>query len=165
MSYGIISILRIPYNILVSSHGLFKQTYLQPVLSALLSLIICVVLGRYNWLFILVGPLIFYAFNFVYQHFRLKKLINNISFKLAVNNFLMVFIGFCFAVAASIFIPPNPGNYFSWVVVAVATVLISIVISLVIGFALNRQYLIETFKYLRNFIRSICNKKTGEGLL
>ena len=57
--YGIIYTYRIPYNIIISTNGLFKETWLQPLISAVISLFASIVLGRINMAFILIGPMIF----------------------------------------------------------------------------------------------------------
>jgi len=80
------SAFRIPYNVVVSSLGYFRETWLQPVVTSIISLLISYIAGSYNYALIVLGPIIFYAANFVYQHFRLKslapKLINDDVFKI-----------------------------------------------------------------------------------
>lgn len=72
---GLFSGFRIPYNILVSTHGLFKETWKQPVFSAVLSIGISIGFGLIDYAFILVGPIVFYALNFLYQHWKLKRIV------------------------------------------------------------------------------------------
>lgn len=69
------SAFRIPYNVVVSSLGFFKETWLQPVVTSVISLLISFFAGRQNYALILLGPITFYATNFIYQHFRLKMLV------------------------------------------------------------------------------------------
>lgn len=72
------SAFRIPYNVLVSSLGYFKETWLQPVVTSIISLLISYIAGKYNYALIVLGPVVFYAVNFIYQHFRLKMLTPNL---------------------------------------------------------------------------------------
>lgn len=72
---GLFSAYRIPYNVLVSTCGFFKETWKQPVICALLSIVVSIVLGQLSYSLIIVGPVLFYFMNFVYQYFKLKQLI------------------------------------------------------------------------------------------
>ena len=62
---------RIPYNIIVSSCGFFKETWKQPVLCILVSFAVSVIGGKIDYSLILLGPAVFYLINFLYQHFRI----------------------------------------------------------------------------------------------
>lgn len=75
VAHSLFSAFRIPYNILVSTLGYFRETWKQPVISAVLSIALSVALGKINYALVLVGPTVFYIINFVYQHIRLKKLV------------------------------------------------------------------------------------------
>jgi len=55
-----ISAFRVPFNIAVSTFGFFKETWVQPVVSALISIAISIALGRIEYSLILIGPIIFY---------------------------------------------------------------------------------------------------------
>lgn len=82
------SAFRIPYNVVVSSLGYFKETWLQPVVTSIVCILISYFAGSYNYALIVLGPVVFYAVNFIYQHFRLKTLapglIDNGVFKILV---------------------------------------------------------------------------------
>lgn len=69
------SAFRIPYNVMVSSLGFFKETWLQPVLTCICCLLLSYFMGRINYAFIFWGPVVFYLVNFLYQHIRLKELV------------------------------------------------------------------------------------------
>ena len=72
---GLFSAYRIPYNVLVSTCGFFKETWIQPVICAVFSIIASVILGRISYSLIIVGQVLFYVINFIYQYFRLKQLV------------------------------------------------------------------------------------------
>lgn len=72
---SILSSFRVPYNVMVSSLGFFKETWLQPVVTAILCLGISYIAGQVDYAYILIGPIVFYGANFLYQHFRLKQLV------------------------------------------------------------------------------------------
>ncbi len=69
------SAFRVPYNVMVSSLGFFKETWLQPVLTCICCLLLSYFMGRINYAFIILGPVVFYLVNFLYQHIRLKELV------------------------------------------------------------------------------------------
>lgn len=69
------SAFRIPYNVAVSSLGFFKETWQQPVITAIIAIFLSYIAGQYDYELILLGPIVFYAVNFFYQHFRLKRLV------------------------------------------------------------------------------------------
>ncbi len=72
---GVFSAYRIPYNIVVSSCGFFKETWLQPVVSVVICIGIAIGFGTIAYTYVLIGSTLFFAINFIYQHFRLKKLV------------------------------------------------------------------------------------------
>lgn len=73
--FGLIYTFRIPFNILVSTSGLFKETSMQPFVFSLISVFISIILGKIRMEFILIGPIVFYIANFLYQKNKLKKLL------------------------------------------------------------------------------------------
>ena len=89
---GTFSAFRIPYNVMVSSLGYFKETWLQPVVTGIVCLGISYLAGLFDYAYILLGPLVFYFVNFIYQHFRLKQLVPNM-----IDNkvFILLLITFC----------------------------------------------------------------------
>lgn len=86
------SAFRIPYNVMVSSLGFFKETWLQPVITSVVCIGLSYVAGLIDYAYILVGPLVFYLVNFLYQHFRLKQLVPNM---IGNQVFVLLFITFC----------------------------------------------------------------------
>ena len=77
---------------MVSSLGFFKETWLQPVITGFICIGLSYVAGLIDYAYILVGPLVFYLVNFLYQHFRLKQLVPNM---IGNQVFALLFITFC----------------------------------------------------------------------
>lgn len=71
---GLVSAFRVPYNVVVSSCGYFRETWLQPVVAAAIALFGAYFLVRCSYPLVLLGPIFFYVANFVYQHYRLRQL-------------------------------------------------------------------------------------------
>lgn len=86
------SAFRIPYNVMVSSLGFFKETWLQPVITGIVCLGLSYIAGLIDYAYILLGPIVFYSVNFLYQHFRLMQLVPNM-----IDNrvFTLLFITVC----------------------------------------------------------------------
>ena len=90
---GICSAYRIPYNVIVSSCGYFKETWKQPVICIFLSIAISFIMGNFQYAFILWGPVVFYLVNFIYQHFKIKKLAPHLISNKVFIMFAISFVG------------------------------------------------------------------------
>lgn len=123
---GIFSAYRIPYNILVSSCGYFKETWKQPVACIALALIVSVLGGMVDYSLIILGPAVFYLVNFIYQHFRIKELAPHLISPKAFVMFGISIVGFILATFACYNIPLSKGIV-SWLLLAVLTLILSIV--------------------------------------
>lgn len=77
--YGIVYTFRIPYNILVSTNGLFKETSLQPFVFMIISIVSSIIFGSMKRELILIGPIIFYIGNFLYQKVKIPKLLTKMD--------------------------------------------------------------------------------------
>lgn len=75
---GIFSAYRVPYNIIVSSCGFFKETWRQPVITVVICIGMAMAFGHVGYTYVLVGSAVFYAVNFIYQHFKLKHIVPHI---------------------------------------------------------------------------------------
>lgn len=122
---GIISAYRIPYNIIVSSCGYFKETWKQPVICIFVSLLISVIGGNIDYSLIILGPIVFYLINFLYQHFKIKKLAPHLISGKTFLMFLISIIGFIFSGLVCNFIP-MPEGIVSWLVFAVVSLFVSV---------------------------------------
>lgn len=118
------SLFRIPYNIVVSSCGFFKQTWLQPVISAVLSVVISILLGRIDYSLVLVGPIVFYLTNFLYQNIKLKKLVPHL-----ITGKLYIMLGISIIGLVSVYlfnrIVTIRVSIFSWLIMAVCVMIVS----------------------------------------
>lgn len=148
---GMLSAYRIPYNVVVSSCGFFRQTWLQPIISAFICIIISVVLGRINYAFVVIGNVIFYAINFIYQHFKLKKLV---PWLIQKNTFLYLLISFggllltIFGNATVIF----PDEMRCWFIYASIFSICAIVYIVVFSIIFVKTDLVQSLKYLKQLI-------------
>lgn len=154
--YAIFYTFRIPFNVIVSTCGYFKETWMQPVVTLFLSLIVSFFLGGIRYEYIFFGPILFYMINFVYQYFKLKKLnpfyISHKVFLMLYNSIFIVGISY-----VCIFYIKIEPNIFSWIVGALYVsigIFILLVITSILFFrvdlALLTSYVMERIKGERN---------------
>lgn len=150
---SIFSAFRVPYNIMVSSLGFFKETWLQPVITAFVCIGVSFFAGLIDYAYILLGPIIFYCINFLYQHFRLKKLvpsmIDNRVFILLIITFLGV--GLSFYIYKSYYWDVS---LVKWICAAVCIFAISSAYLLITSKVLLNNLLMLSFQYVVAIINS-----------
>ena len=149
---AICSAYRIPYNIVVSSYGAFKETWLQPVISAVLSLIISCCFGLIDYPYILVGPIVFYLINFLYQHIRLKKLIPYLYNNKVFVYFIISLIGLAGAFLGSYFLDLSP-NILFWLIYAVASLAVAILYVCLMSLIFARTEIKSSLSYFTRFFK------------
>jgi O-antigen/teichoic acid export membrane protein len=151
--YGIIYTYRIPYNIVVSTNGLFKETWLQPMLSSIFSLFVSIILGRINMVYVLIGPITFYLTNAVYQHFKIKQVLPHLKIDKAKNHVFVSLAGVGIAIVASIIIPSSANVVGMWMLDAIISALASISLILIFSLLFDRETFLDTFRYVMVLVR------------
>ena len=150
---GIFSAYRIPYNIIVSSCGFFKETWKQPVICLAVSLVISVVAGMFNYSLIILGPTVFYLINFIYQHFRIKQLVKDLVSSKVFVMFGISMVGFI----VSIFICTMlhiPEGVLPWILSSIITLLLSICFIFAFSMLVIRKEMQDIINYLfSHFLR------------
>lgn len=154
--YGLSSILRIPYNNTVYIKGLFKETYLQPVICAVIAVGLMIGLTAVNYTFTLLGAIFFFASNAFYQHFKLPKLFAGFDNSRFWNHLAVMVCGVTLSVCAYFLFPIAPLNFFWWIVYACVTGAVSLGVLIVLLVLLDRKSLKLTIDY---FIQRKRNKK------
>lgn len=149
---GIFSAYRVPYNVIVSSCGYFKETWRQPVISLIVCVGISVGLGRINYSFIMFGQVMFYILNFVYQHFTLKKLlpgmVKNRSFALLLMS-LVGIITTWFLNTLLVF----PDGVLYWILYSAVFALIAAGYIIIASMLVARKEFFESFCYLKRLLK------------
>lgn len=148
---GLMSAYRIPYNVLVSSLGFFKETWVQPIVTAVASLALSFAFGKLGYAYILVGPIVFYAVNFLYQHFRLKQLVPHLVSHRAFVPVLITVVGLVLTMYLSTVISV-PEGILPWIVAGVLTALCSAAYLGLAAFVLDRNNFLETLRYAKNLL-------------
>lgn len=150
---GLLSAYRIPYNLIVSSCGYFKETWLQPVVTLIVSLAISLGLGCIDYSYILLGPAFFYMVNFIYQHFKLKMLCPVlISNRVFISVFISL-VGLLLMGVAS-FVYPVSSRLSVWLVATVVT--LAVVVTYII--MMSRWLLAREYSLSKDYFRSLLKK-------
>ena len=154
--YGLVNILRIPYNNTVYIKGLFKQTYLQPVICAVISVALMIGLTAVDYTYTLAGAIFFYGANTLYQHFKLPKLFEGFDNRRFWNHLAVIAVGVGLAIVASFLFPLAPQSWLWWVIDACIVAVIAVCVLIVLMLLLDRKSLNLTINY---FVQRRRNKK------
>lgn len=145
------SAFRIPYNVMVSSLGYFKETWLQPVVTCVACIGISYLGGLIDYAYIVIGPILFYTVNFVYQHFRLKKLVPNmIDNKVFVLLFITL-LGITLSYVFSKMIEWEV-SLLNWIVAAIFALLISFMFTFIAAKLCLNELLLSSSRYIKSII-------------
>lgn len=154
---GIFSAYRIPYNIIVSSCGFFKETWKQPVICICISLAISVVGGKFDYSLIMLGPTVFYLINFIYQYFKIKNLAPHL---ISAKAFLMFGISLTGFVASTVVCACGyiPERIISWFFTALVSLAASIAFIILASLLLLPDEAKTAINYMRiHFFRRYSN--------
>ena len=160
--YGMSSMMRIPYNNTVYIRGLFKQTYLQPLICAVLAIGLMVVLTSISYTYTILGSIFFYLANTFYQHFKLPKLFEGFDNNRFWNHFAVIFCAISVAIAAYFIYPLSPNNYFMWFLDGCITGICSLLVLAVLILLIDRKSLVVTWGYFAARFRRKNNTLGGE---
>jgi O-antigen/teichoic acid export membrane protein len=148
---GIFSAYRIPYNIIVSSCGYFKETWLQPVISVVVCIGLAIGLGFVDYSLVLVGLMTFFAINFIYQHFRLKLLVPHMIHGSAFILFGISIVGISLTVMINQLFQ-FPEGVIAWFVCALVYAVITILYIVTASLLFVRKQFIDSIKYINTLI-------------
>ena len=151
--FGIMFTYRIPYNICVATHGFFKQTSIQPVVCCFISIIISLILGRICMELIIVGPIVFYAMNYLYQISKLKKLIPKMDFDYPIKQCLTSLICVVLAIVISVILPLGEIGLLMWILVAVLTCVVSAVVVFCAFVFVDRKKCLALCRYMLRILK------------
>lgn len=161
LMYGITSMSRIPYNNTVYVRGLFKETYLQPVICAAISLVLMVILTKIDYTYTVLGPVFFYIMNTMYQHYKLPKIFPGFDNSRFWNHLMLIVVGVSISVTAYCIHPVVLPSFLSWIACAVVTGIISSVVLLMLMLFFDRKSMMLTADYLRE--RLLSKKENNNG--
>ena len=152
--YGAFYSYRVPYNNTVSVSGLFKETYLQPVICCIISIILMFALSWINYALILVGPIFFYLINAIYQHLILQRKIKGFNCNHALKHFFVSVLCISLAIIYYFINPLSPNNFIEWIFVGVVTGIVSMILLILMNLLFDRSSFKMVYKFFKSkFIR------------
>lgn len=148
---GIFSAYRIPYNIIVSSCGYFEETWLQPVISVVICIGVAIGFGFIDYSLVLIGLTMFFAINFIYQHFRLKQFV---SYMICDSTFVLFGISIVGIVLTIVInnIFQFPDGVVEWFICSLIYAIITILYIVVASLLVVRIQFISTIQYIKTLI-------------
>lgn len=149
---GIFSAYRVPYNIIVSSCGFFKETWLQPVITVIICIGLAVGFGHIEYTFVLVGSAVFYFVNFVYQHFRLKQII---PYMIPHNTFVLFMISVV-GIGITAFINmlfQFPEGVIAWIGCSMVYACLTVAYIVIASMLFLRKQFNDARQYVKNLVR------------
>lgn len=149
---SMVSAYRIPYNIAVSSFGFFKETWVQPVVTAVISIAISFALGKIDFTLIITGLIFFYIVNFVYQHFKIKKLVPYLQAEKMYKHIAISAVGIAAAYLASVYFPIKTLSVFNWLLAALFALILSALYIVITTFLFEREFLSDLRTYIMRIV-------------
>ena len=121
--FGLLQSIRVPYNIVVSSTGMFKESGIQTGITCIVSIAISISLSFINYSLVLVGPIVFYAVNVIYQHFMLRNRVIGFKDEYYLRHFAVILFGIGTAVVPAVLIPSSflSKSFINWFLFAVSS--------------------------------------------
>lgn len=147
---------RIPYRVVVINVGHFKQTRNGAILEAVINIVVSVIcVYLFGLVGVAIGSLCAMIFRSCQFAFYLSKNIMNRDIKYFIKHVLLS-LGTLVVVylISKLYIPANFDNYFSWIVYATITGIITLVITFVEDYLLYKEDLFNLIdKLKRNFLK------------
>lgn len=137
-----------PYYMLTNVYGLYKETYLQSAISAVIGFGISLGLGLLFWPCVLLGPIFFEFSSYVYRITVAKKNLKWLSFKKSLLRFAVMLIGAAGGfLAERFFYGAYPTAWIEWIVAALITVCVSAALLGIYTLLFERKELLSTLSY------------------
>ena len=148
--FGISNVLRIPYNNTVYVKGLFKETYLQPLICSAIALVMMVGFSMLNYTYTIVGSIFFFMMNTFYQHFKIPRLFKGFVNGHFWRHLAVISIGVTMAIIAQNVFPLDPKNFVWWGIYAIVTAMIVLLLLLGLIYLVDKPSLLLTIDYFKN---------------
>ena len=152
--YGIFYAIRVPYNIVASTNGLFKKSAIQTMVTCIITVGISVFVTIIDYRLILLGSIIFYAVNVFYQHFMLKKEIAGFENGHFWKHFMVSILGIGIMYVLNVFAVKRIiiDNFYKWVFMAVIVALVSFFVLILLSVTIDNKSFKKTLFFFKNKI-------------
>lgn len=161
VAYDIFYCMYMPCYTLTNVHGLFKETYLQAVICAVLSVAAAFGLGLIYWPLIMVGPVLYYVSSLIYRTYIAKKKVAWLRLGTFFRRMAIVLTMVALSIALSFVLYANSytGSWFQWVVHAVACGICALALLGIYMLLFERKEAKALWSYGRNLIFKKIKKK------
>lgn len=145
--YGFFYAARIPYNIVVASTGLFKKSGIQTGLTSFLCITTSVIGCSYNYILVMLGPILFYFLNTIYQHIFLQRDILGFKPDYFKRNLITSLISiYCLVfMKDSGIIAIEAVNYSQFLIIVIKVMFVSFVVLSLIFYVINKKCFLDLY--------------------
>ena len=149
--YGVFYAARVPYNIVVSTNGIFKKSAIQTSLTCIATVGLSVFLTSIDYRFVLIGSILFYMINTFYQHFMLVKEIQGFENKHFYRHFAVTAcgIGTMYLISRILNFNKMINEVTTWMVFAVIVSVFSFAVLTLLSWLIDKDSLKKTCFYLK----------------
>jgi len=149
--YGIFYAIRVPYNIVASSFGLFKESAVQTSITAAVAVIVSVVVVTIDYKLVLLGPILFYLTNTFYQHYMLRKKISTFDNRHFWKHALVLLVGVVSMVGLSLVLPVEwaSDSFVYWILSAFVIAALALAVLLTLCMIFDQNSLRLTIHYFK----------------
>ena len=130
--------LRLPYNTLIGASGHYKQTQSSAIIEMILNLGISIILvNSFGLIGVAIGTLVALLYRTIYLAWYAKKIIVGYRFEMFIRNISIDIICVILIIFFTGFLPTNIVDYKSWLILAIESSIISVIIVIIINLAFN----------------------------
>lgn len=120
-----------PYYLISNVYGLFKETYIQSVVCAVIAVIFSVLLGKLYMPLVLIGLIFYYLSSFIYRIIVIKKKISWLSFSNLSRRIVILIIMPTIAYCLGNIITLSINTWLEWVIMAFSSAITTILLMLI----------------------------------
>lgn len=154
--YGVIFINYHPIYSLTNVLGFYKDTYLQSVITAIVSIIISIALSFIDWALVIVGLIFYFSVSYIYRTYIVfKKTKYDYLFlgKSVMRLIVSLFVTILSWLISYVFLNDFTGSWLMWLFVAIIMALCSLVFVFVYSFIFEKKNIFSIFLYMKSMIR------------
>ncbi len=151
--YTIIYCLYMPCYTLTNVYGLFKETYVQSIVSAITALILSICLGMIHWTYVLIGPIIYYLVSLIFRTYIAKKRMKWINLSTMIRRAIVFISGPIIAYYVSqVFITSYMDSWGTWLIYAIIIGVVSLIFIGLYILIFERRELLQMISYVKILI-------------
>jgi O-antigen/teichoic acid export membrane protein len=153
--YSIVYCMYMPCYTLSNVYGLFRETYLQAIISAVIGFVIAVGFGIFYWPLVLLGPIFYYLSSIIYRTWIIKKHIKWFSVRTFIRRIVVaILLPACSFFASNVFYESGyPNSWTIWLKQALACGFFTVILVGVYVLIFEREEFISLLGYGKNMLK------------